>query len=301
MKKVLTAFLHCLVVCFVTQVACISLGLPTMQSAFPIHGTLIIAIPTRDGLVIVADKRTSDPIRGDLDNAEKIVNIGKFTAISTTGISNFLDRRTFQELFSAEQVITEYAQNNPFPPSSDAEWRHIADALAAKFRSFLSWLPIWDWPSDGDPPDNALFQIAFFHYDTERGSYRVDTLRFGYRKVLPEPWMEIRGYHEPPEALLTARPMVFGNLAVYNELKAGRDARFADVRMLPSVRRLLSPGIEAKTISKTEAIEFAKTVIQVTSQRLYLVDKSTYHVSEVVDVAIIDPRQGFSWLERMSK
>jgi len=38
----------------------------------PRPGTLVVIVPTRDGIVIAADRRTNDEVRGDLDTTLKI-------------------------------------------------------------------------------------------------------------------------------------------------------------------------------------------------------------------------------------
>src|SRR5437763_1875234 len=48
--------------------------------------TLFMATPTRDGVVLAADKRTWDPLRGVRDDQEKVVLLGTHSAFATTGL-----------------------------------------------------------------------------------------------------------------------------------------------------------------------------------------------------------------------
>jgi hypothetical protein len=259
------------------------------------HGTLVIAVLTADGLVIVADKRTNDRVRGDLDTQIKIEKIDRIGAFSTTGLPRFLNPITFAELFSAERSVADYFRITGAVTSMDSHWIPIAKRLMGDFDNFLLQLPFTHWPGDGDLPDYALFQVVFFYYDVD---YRISTLRFCYRKKFPKPVIQFTKHDTPSAILLTATPEAFGNITVFNEIKSGQDSRFSDVRADPIIKKFFKQSLKAKTVSVPDAVLFAKEMIRVTSRRLHILDQSPFHVGEAVDIAIIKIREGFKWLEK---
>src|SRR4051794_25245161 len=77
--------------------------------------SLFLATATRDGVVLAADKRTWDPLRGVRDDQEKVVRLGTHTALATTGLPRFEtalhvppEPPAFALLYDAAEVIREY-------------------------------------------------------------------------------------------------------------------------------------------------------------------------------------------------
>jgi len=68
----------------------------TLNSVFQVSGSLVVAVPTKKGLVVCADKRTNDNLRGDLDTATKITQVSPNAAAASTGTPVFLDRTHFR-------------------------------------------------------------------------------------------------------------------------------------------------------------------------------------------------------------
>src|SRR5258708_2332865 len=94
---------HSLGVWTFIALACVS-QCPSINSQsrpIPEPGTLVIIVPTRDGIVIGADRRTNDEVRGDVDKTIKIRPIGKFTVVAATGSPPWADRATLKIIYEA--------------------------------------------------------------------------------------------------------------------------------------------------------------------------------------------------------
>jgi hypothetical protein len=257
-----------------------------------LSATLVVSIASREGLVVVADKRTNDPIRGDLDSAIKISPLGRFSALSVTGTPDFLDPFTFKPNWSLDSIIREYYGNaDPEIPESFPE---LARKITRSFASFVSTTRPGAIPN-GNPPDNTLALAAFFLGPKDGCLPSVSWMRLHYvssHSTLAQPNINVSGSQDRGY-LNSSAAQVFGNAAVINELKEGTDLRFNDLREDKRIRKFLleQPSI----VSSKEALDFARFLIKVTSERLHLIDNSRFHVGPSVDCAIIGA-DGFQWV-----
>ena len=148
---------------------------------------------TKEGLLICADKRTYDPLRGALDTEVKIVELTPTAVFAWTGIPVFYeilsdrtpDQPSLRVAFSAVDVVKGYFLNNRFSNTNDF-WRGLSLALKEQFEKFLYAWPFTSWPETGNPPDNALFQLAFFYTDSANVPGAV-LIRLCYEKSIPPP------------------------------------------------------------------------------------------------------------------
>jgi hypothetical protein len=232
-----------------------------------VHGTLIVALATNKGLVVCADKRTNDAIRGDLDSKLKIIQAAPSTLITVTGHPTFydiLDNRTLNLAFSAEDLTKSYFLKQGLY-DNDEFWRNLAYRLKNEFEQFLYARPFRFWPETGDPPDNALFVIGVFHLDKARGP-QAAYIRFSYIKS-ERPIITIRRIREPEANFTSLKPIMLGNLAVYNETTSGQDKRFDDMRSDKLLRHFLHDRPAVKTVSVASALDFSRKFIKLTSER----------------------------------
>jgi hypothetical protein len=260
------------------------------------NGTLISLLPSKDGLVIVADKRTNDRIRGDLDSANKIIQIGKFMAFSATGTPDFLSPVTFLPMYSAEKITSNFFESHGSLNRDSLV--PLAVLLQNKFKDLLNSLQYFEWPLDGDPPDNALFQLGLYGYNAVANQFEVKYLRFCYKKQFPKPFIQVTYYEEDKEAFSNSKLMILGNTSVYNEIVQGNDNRFSDLRSDPRVKKFIFSKADIHKVSKKEAISFLKFLTKESSKRTSLIDSSPNHIGQIVDVAIIDKTKGFTWVDK---
>jgi len=272
------------------------------QSVISSHGTLIVAVPTRTGWLVCADKRTYDRVRGDKDDVTKLLGIGS-AIFGSTGNADFYglltDRITGREsagaiLFSAEDVVNRFAATNAFSDTSSF-WTGLMHELTTEFESFLRRIPSTWWPESGAPPDSALFQLPFFWVDS--GSVPHGTLlRFHYKRQSPFS-IEIRKHDLQAEKITdNIKVIAFGNIAVYEEIMNGKDKRFDDLRQDKEIRRLFFDKPARTTVTETEAEAFGRRFIVLTSERTHLIENTTFHVGPTADCVVIG-KNIIRWIE----
>ena len=265
----------------------------------PSSGTLVIIVPTRDGFVIAADRRTNDVVRGDLDTTLKIKRVGQFTALTITGNSTFLDRATMKVRYDAEEIAVNVLGADDLTGTLSKYWTPLAMSLTDKFKQYLSNYPLSQWPPAMDTfPDNALFQMEVVHYDRRAKQMTVNNLVVLYRPALGTPWVEPSVGEYPPEKLRDSEPMAFGNVKAYLELSDGHDRRFDKWRKQRSIRKLLGKHVPANHVSKRDALKFCQQMIRASAEILPLIDTSPNHVGTTMDVALLSSGAGFGWLYR---
>lgn len=263
-------------------------------------GTLVVALATKDGLVVCADKRTYDWMRGDLDNEVKIRNLGIATLISSTGFVKFYDvltnrvngQQSLRLGFDANAVATEYFETHEFD-NSEVFWKGLTENLSSAFHAYITARPFADWPDTGDPPDNALFQLAIFFLDVFKRPDAV-YVRFRYTKANP-PTIAVTYFRESVNIFEEVKPVVLGNVTVWKELESGRDERFNDIRAETQLMHFVKDRPLVNTISIQAGLTFARRLITVTSQRAQLIKDTKSHVGSTNDCALLSKHDGFQW------
>jgi 20S proteasome alpha/beta subunit len=120
--------------------------------------SLVVAIETGAGLVMAADKRQYDLIRGDQDSVDKLHPIDNLTAFSATGYVGFADPVTFAPIFDVKQSIRDFYRNRgvEIPASFDGLCQEL-------FQQFLTFWANHPSPAVGLAKGEALYQVVFFH------------------------------------------------------------------------------------------------------------------------------------------
>lgn len=147
------------------------------------HGTMVVVIQTKDGLLVCADKRRveQNSIRGDtfVDDVVKIFEIDPKAGFFSMGATSFCIAETGETTFDADQTAREFWQRRTptnAPTLADFQ-RYMIEAMKGYFRSVR-----WDfWPDtrmvDGEP---VLFEIVLFFVDS--GRIRTLDYQFLYQR-----------------------------------------------------------------------------------------------------------------------
>jgi hypothetical protein len=260
------------------------------------HGTLVVAVATNRGLVVCADKRTYDRVRGDLDSKRKIIQVPPSTIVTATGNPTFYDilrDGSLRLAFSAEEVTRQYFLKEGFR-EDDEFWRNLAYALNSEFERYLNARPFRLWPETVDSDDNALFVIGVFHVDKATGP-RALYIRFSYKKSMP-PIITIRRFREPLASFSSVKPIMLGNLAVYQEIVSGVDKRFADMRSDKLLAHFLKAQPHVKTVTVNSGLAFARKFIKLTSERTGWIENTDFHVGPTTDCALLSTAGMFKWM-----
>lgn len=264
-----------------------------MSKSFAIRGTIVVAVATKEGLLIAADRRTSDPVYGILDNKTKIIRLLRTAAFSSTGTSrfHFRDKASGEDqgnAFDADEIVANYFYNINFENTDDF-WRGLTRTLRNDFEDFLDHMAYDNWPESGDiAHHNGLFQLVFFYVD--KNSVISTDIEFGYLKGKP-PTIRFRKGHYPPESFKRVDPYVAGNIDVFFQVRDGTDERFDEMRNDQSVMRLWKGRPDVATVSVEDAEAFCQKLIKVTSE-------CDSFVGQTYDAAILNRKDGFRWLSQ---
>lgn len=256
------------------------------QTFIPVSGTLIVAVPTREGIVIAADRRTFDSVRGDLDTTLKIRPIGQFLAITSTGNATWMDASTLKIAYNAKDIAEEFFHEQLPVDGLPEDWEPLARRLLGRFKKYLA-----DYPILSSDLQDPLFQMEIFHYDPRTKQATVHNLRILYNAPPGSPQWDVK----PLSA--DSGPIAFGNTLAYRELSDGHDPRFDHWRHDAAIVKLLDKPLPANRISKEDALRFCQQIIRASAEMLPLIDHSDDHVGTAMDVALIS-KKGFVWLYR---
>jgi hypothetical protein len=136
----------------------------------------------------------------------------------------------------------------------------------------------------------------FFYIDNQ-GNIRVPTFEFRLKKdsELGQQF-RVQSVDKTAESIRGWR--VDGQVDVLSELVGGRDNRLDDLRADAFLKRWLFTKVDYSTVRTNEAIEFARKLIQTTSERHKIIRTSPPLVSRTFDCALLSQSKGFSWIRQ---
>jgi hypothetical protein len=244
-------------------------------------GTLVVAVPVKDGLVACADKRLLNDQTGaftdDLVKIRKANNYALFVATHTVG---FLDKTTGKLAFNVFEIADRYTAQHNFD-ASQAFWDGLRNAFRTQLTAYLAKRKFKDWPETDLNNNRLLFNLVFFSVDTI--AIRSFTLRVFYEKQ-PTPVIDI------PNVVteLVRTPKLIGKgKDVINYL-----ARNPSVAQDPSILRFDQGRFDVKKTATVDAVRFAR--------RLFLIanmDIGLKSVSANCDCASLGFQRPFEWID----
>lgn len=253
-----------------------------------LSATLIVTAPYKTGVVICADKRGYDSVRGDQDDSVRLFQLAKSSAYVTTGVSKFLGFPSFQELWNAATMISAYYHGTDFTHES---LQGVFNSVDSSFREYLTRIPLSWRPADAYTSPDCLFQIIFMFVNAD---HRVGIEGFQYCYQSNGLSIDTNG----PSGSFPAREAnAFGNTAVWMEINHGNDKRFDKFRADPLLKRFIIDKDNPSSIGKNTALEFGRKIISVTSENTHLIENTTYHVSPDCNCAYLDQELGFEWIK----
>src|SRR5262249_27380364 len=135
---------------------------PVKNNLVSLHGTLIMAIPTKDDLVICSDKKFMiTGTRNRVMEVVKITQIGSHAAFGLSGNPVFYHPHSGAELFNAKNVVERFYANKDLR-LIDETWHEFVPTLQQEFKRFLSGLTFEQAPPSGPGSSNFLFHIPFW-------------------------------------------------------------------------------------------------------------------------------------------
>jgi hypothetical protein len=233
-------------------------------------GTLVVIVPNTDGLLICADRRSYDPVRGDVDTNLKMGKLNKWAAVASTGDTTNVRQSDFSVEYDANDETEKYVAANRFLPSA-AYWNSLEAQIEADFNHYASKYPGWKPPAAWN---GILFQTIVCYLDDAQKPHVVLILFFFDRRLCRAAWSE-----QQLTSFLT-----FGNDAVPLELQHGKDPRFDDLRSQWRMKPFLAGTTRRDSTTPEDAKTFALWLIRATSERTHLLEHSTNHVGPTADL-----------------
>lgn len=157
---------------------CLSLALALLLCVAPCEASLVVFLPTKDGLLVVADKRfrSMDKRDGGTD-AVKIVSVNKNTVLAVTGIESLWTGPPGKRvrLFDSVKFLRRYlAEVSPIKDGDlDPQIPTIQKAGTEAFRFLMYRLKEVKDPPNVSANHGELFKYGIFHYDTIGKRYQT--------------------------------------------------------------------------------------------------------------------------------
>lgn len=277
---------------FLLPIASLVLGQAIQSSSSPVKGSLVVAIPYKDGLLIAADKRAANN-QGRFDDFVKIAEADTFTAVASTGTAesgvHIGGEKAWHLNFSATDSICQAIKSqkkldNDIEPSLAS----TAESLRKSIINFAS-------TSEGKllPSGSPLFTSRIFHFNKTTKKFQIATLTLKYDRDQPEQ-CEIAGGCEEVQVSF-CYPQ--GRAELLYELWKGTDSQFDKLRSNKYVSKFLRNPVPFKQVSQSEARRAALYFISITSKRNQMLVPGDESVSETADIYVISRSHGVKILQ----
>jgi len=269
------------------------------------HGTLIIALPTKVGLVVCGDKRQHNEDNGtDDDTALKVRHLDNRTIYIASGLA-------YRQFSSSTGVLTIANTFNLFQIIETWYSSHNTDSLfvnqsVVSSQNLLS-TQVWLFNPWEDLKRNLELQLSmtkdFLHFDSDKSFFEILFFR-----VTPNGDLVARGVVHTNDIISSVQygevtsidlskgdPICLGSPEVYNELKSGSREDFNDLRINPYLKPFLEKIRPRQEVTPSEALAFEHTLIDATSERGQKLN-SNVHVSKECNCALLSYAGQFNWI-----
>ena len=257
-----------------------SIFVPAVLAA-PVRGTLVVAVPYRDGLVVCADKRLFNAEAGtSTDNNVKIRKVDGNTLFVATNTIGFYDQRTRKMAFDAFEVTSEHVSKNGFRDNTQF-WNGLNQQIGMQLRAYFAGRPYAEWPASDRRNGNLLFNLVFYSVSGDRAWSH--SLRVYYEKART-PIIQVSG---PIREEVKTTKLSGKGREVMGFLAANPDAA-AD----PLIQLFDESRFDVRSTSEPQAVDFARKLIRMTSTGV-----PRANVSPMADCALLGHSEGFRWVK----
>ena len=245
-----------------------------------LRGTIVVAVPVRDGLVVCSDKRLYNDQSGRYtDDSVKIRKINDTALFVATNTIGFYDSRSRSMAFNAFDVTERFVAMRS-PSEGRAFWDGLKKEINARLREYFAKRSYAEWPESDRASNNLLFNLIF--YTTTDGKSYSYTLRVFYEKARTP--------------IITIADPIREEIRTTKLAGKGRDvigflARTPTLASDGLIQRFGNPGFDRQTASTTDATAFAKKLIVFTSRGV-----PAANVSPTSDCAHLGYESGFKWI-----
>jgi hypothetical protein len=260
--------------------------LPSLSS----HGTIILQVPTREGILFCADKRRYNKIQGLSDDETKIFELSSKSGFAIAGARAILSEKDLSTLYDPTVVIRNYFADKD-PNNLDAYWDDLQKTLLHSYNNYrLRGGPEFD--TSMALPNHAIYTLLFF-YVNQHNVVHVAKVEFRYKK-------ETDGFLQTEKVDYTEEELKRAHVLATDLTKviSGTNQRFGDNRNSALVRRFRA-GEDPRNISVEDGLGFSKLMIRVAHDRHSIMNSSRLQlVGPTCDCVLVNDRNGIKWLER---
>ena len=265
----------------------ITCGLAAAQrsSSQPLHGTLVVAVPVREGLVACSDKRLFNSDAGTYtDTFVKIRKASANALFVATNIVGFYDQHTKTMAFNATDITANYVAKHNITDGRPF-WDGLKKEIGDQLRRYLAERKFADWPESEKENGNLLFNLVF--YTVAPNNIRSYTIKVYYEKA-ETPVI----YVSDPVGEQVRTPKLSGKGRELMRYLPGDPTLAND----PAILRFDESRFNAQQTSVADAVDFARKLFAFTNA---VVPQA--QVSATYDCSLLSYQNGFEWLGSSGK
>ena len=246
----------------------------------PVGGTLVVAVPVQQGLVVCSDKRLYNDTAGTYrDDYVKIHQVGQNALFVATHTTGFLNKATGKMDFDIFDVTSRYVAQHPFVPDQHF-WDGLKKDIHDQLVQYLSKLSYVDQPETDIANNKLLFNLVFYSVaGSTAHSYSMSVFYEKARTPIIFTPGVVSETVRTPKLLGKGKDMM---VYLSNSASLSRD---------PSILRFDESNFSVTRTSVADAVDFAKQLFVMTNTALPKAE-----VSATYDCALLDNQNGFRWL-----
>lgn len=247
-------------------------------------GSLLVIVPSKEGLVVCADKRGYSGNKGVEDNQKKLFKINSENAFSITGNVAVYNKSGTGHLFNSVDITKQYTSSTNFD-ATETCLNGLGEELKKGFNAYLNSMKFEDRPDDDPQKDYEFLQVIFFNISKLKES-QIPVIRFKYQKGNLVNRTSVTDFKVTPMNLAMAFTAT-GRTEIIAELLSGNKKDFDALRADTLLKPFLTNSIKKEQVKITDAVNFAKKIMEVSSKNIPL------YISPDCDCAILDYKTGY--------
>jgi hypothetical protein len=249
-------------------------------------GTMVVTLPTPDGLVVVADKRVTEHnrIRGNSvdDSKTKIIRVSDRIGMFGMHTAQLVDARTGDSEFSADDVASKLAEQHA---SADPYvlGNIIGEGMVEGLESLLHRVPKASWPRTtfNNEQEPVFYEVVLFYLDSLDQPVLLGN-QLHYRAESGEVAVVQKEYDPGP--------YVFGGLKTCMNLIEGSDPSYNDYRGEALIQQCRGALGKTRILDTCTASRYGRRLIEIASAH-------EEGISHATDCALLHKTNGFQWCQ----
>lgn len=245
-----------------------------------VKGTLVIAVPVTEGLVVCSDKRLFNVDAGTFtDTNVKIRKAGENALFVATNTIGLYDSRTRRMAFDVNEITAAFAAGHEFK-NDRRYWQALKTEIDAGLRKYFREHSYAEWPETDKANNKLLFNLFFYSVSGQNAwSHTI--------KVLYEKAKTPQVYISAPVTEQIRKPKLSGK---------GRDvltylSRNPSAGNDPAIFKFDESIFDVRRNTIGDAVVFAEKLFAMTNKFV-----PSARVSSAFDCALLSYQKEFRWL-----